>query len=90
MTPYGPCRQAGSRRSSPGPTFSPIGVVRRIGFWHEFINGNPPDFLAVDHDLNRVPRLDELARSVTVRARIGVNLDLLLERVDDPVERNGM
>jgi tetratricopeptide (TPR) repeat protein len=54
----------------------------------DVVHGNLAQRLASDHDGHGLPLRVNLARTVTLRSRVGKDLDLAMDQVDDPVDRD--
>jgi hypothetical protein len=47
--------------------------------------GNVADFDSLDHNRNVLAAREDFARPISVVSRIGIDFDLLIEQIDDPV-----
>ena len=64
----------------------PVASGGRRDPWQDFSDGDLADLETVDHDRYGLALFEDAARRITVRVRTGVDLDLAVDQVDDPVD----
>ena len=70
-------------RSSSGPVALGLRLNRRR--WQDIVDSDPAELLPIDHNGDCLSHREIHARPVTLWPRFGVDLDLAIDHIDDPV-----